>query len=65
MVIEKIDLRARVVHDNQIVQPISVEIGHVKLADLGIDGENLRASETERVGITVFSVGTERKGSGN
>jgi hypothetical protein len=49
LIVEEIDLRAGVIDDDEIVQAIAVEIGDVKLADLGVNGIDFGTGETEGV----------------
>ena len=60
LIIEQIDLRARVVDNNQIVQPIAIEIGNVQLTDLVIDRKDFRPGEAEPI-RGIFRNAAERK----
>src|ERR1019366_7681156 len=57
LVVEQADLGAGIVHHDEVVQPVAVEVRHVQLAHLAVDGEYLGAGEAEAVGI-----GSRRQG---
>ena len=49
LVVEQVDFGARIVHDDQVVQAVAIEIGDVQLADLVVDGKNFGTGEAEGV----------------
>ena len=51
LVVEQVDPGAGIIHHDDVVQPVAVEVRHVQLADLAVDGEYLRAGEAEAVGV--------------
>ena len=62
LVVEQIDFRTRIVDDNQVLQTVTVQIGGAQMADLVVDGKNLRAGEAKTIGAAV-SASREDNGS--
>ena len=58
LVVEQVDLGAGVVDHDDVVQSVAVEVGHVELADLAVDGEDFRAGEAEAVGGGILPPGS-------
>jgi hypothetical protein len=61
LIIEEIDFGAGIVDDDQVVQTIAVEVGNVKLADLGVNGIDFGTGETEGV----VGIGRSERAVGN
>ena len=53
LVVEDINLRARIVGDNNIIQPIAINVRHVQGFDLRIDRIYFRTGETENICVRV------------
>jgi hypothetical protein len=53
LVVEQIDFGTGIVDDNQILQTITVQIRCLQMADLVVDGKNLRAGEAKTIGAAV------------
>ena len=55
LVVQQIDFGTGIVDDNQVLQTVTVQIGGAQMADLVVDGKNLRAGEAKTIGATVSS----------
>ena len=49
LIVEQINLGPRIVDHDQIIQPIAIEVRHVQLANLVVDGKFFRAGEAEAI----------------
>ncbi len=51
LVVEQVDPGAGIIDHDDVVQAVAIEVRHVQLADLAVNGEYLRAGEAEAVGV--------------
>ena len=64
LIVKQVDLGMGIIDHDDVVQAVAVEVRHVQLADLAVDGKDLRAGEAEAVGVGGRRPGSSRRSSG-
>jgi hypothetical protein len=51
LIVENIDLGARIVGHDDVLQTIAVNVRHVERFDLGVEGKNFRPGKTKNIRV--------------